>query len=73
MREFELRGVEEVAAQAQLLGSGFAVRAGADVGLLGELAGGAVERVAHDRVADGGHVHADLVGAAGFNAHAGPG
>ena len=57
MGEGEMGGVEEVAVEVELPG----VEAGDEVG-------GAVEGVADDGVAEGLHVDADLVGAAGFDA-----
>ena len=55
-------------------GLGIATRGAGGSGLRGdlisELRRSAVERVADDRVADGGHVDANLVGAAGFDADA---
>lgn len=63
--EVELGGVEEVAVEGEDVGAFWRVGGGLK---LGYAACGAVEGVADDRVVDGGHVDADLMGAAGFDA-----
>jgi len=50
--------------------AGSAGRAGLERGLIREAGVRAVKRVPHNGVPDGGHVHADLMCAAGFDADA---
>src|ERR1035438_5522210 len=65
MLKFQLCRVKKVSAEPQPL----RVMLPASWLLFGELARGAVEGIADDRVIEGRHVDADLVSAACFNAH----
>jgi len=74
VRELEPRRVQKVSSQLELLGLRFTPRRPPGRclrgGLVRQLSGCSVERVAHDRVPDRGHVDSNLVGAAGLDAAA---
>jgi hypothetical protein len=65
MLEFQLCRVKKISPEPQPL----RVMLAASRLLFVELARGAVEGIADDRVIEGRHVDSDLVRAAGFNAH----
>ncbi len=74
VREREPGGMEEIAIEPEALGLGIATRGAGGSSLCGnlisELRRGAVESIADDGMADGGHVDANLVGTARFDADA---
>jgi len=73
MREFDLRCMQEIAPQLELFRLPVPARrtgwGGLGGLLIGEMACAAIKRVPDDGVADGRHMHANLVGTARFNSY----